>query len=146
MTYFTNRLGVFSFANISLIFVYAGRNNILLHLTNWSHGTFLLLHRWVAWIATLQVVLHSAIYLDKYVHTGTHATETQLPYWVWGVVATLCMSILLPSSILPIRESLYEFFLAWHVLLSIFVLQTVTGISWNASKGSRATRIGSTPP
>ena len=128
VTYVTNRLGVLSFANIPLVFLYAGRNNILLWLTNWSHGTFLLLHRWVAWIATLQAILHSVIYLEKYVHTGTHATESQLPYWVWGIVATLCMSILLSSSILPIRKNLYEFFLAWHVLLSIFVL---VGCYWH---------------
>ncbi|KAL9594469.1 MAG: hypothetical protein Q9219_007018 [cf. Caloplaca sp. 3 TL-2023] len=127
-TYFTNRMGVLSFANIALLFLYAGRNNVLLWLTNWSHGTFLLLHRWVAWIATLQAVLHSAVYLQIYLHKGTHATESQLPYWIWGVVATLCMSILLPSSILPIRKSLYEFFLAWHVLLSIFVL---VGCLWH---------------
>lgn len=39
-----------------------------------------------------------------------------------GCCSDAMLSILLPSSILPIRESLYEFFLAWHVLLSIFVL------------------------
>lgn len=128
VSYLTNRLGVLSFANIPLMFVYAGRNNPLLWLTNWSHGTFLLLHRWVAWIATLQAVLHSAIYLEIYVHDGTHGSESKLPYWVWGVVATLCMSILLPSSIFPIRKSIYELFLAWHVLLSIFVL---AGCYWH---------------
>lgn len=121
-SYLTNRLGVLSFANIALLFLYAGRNNVLLWLTNWSYGTFLLLHRWVAWIATLQAILHSLIYLRIYVHEGTHAAESKLPYWVWGIVATLCMSILLPSSVFPVRKHLYEFFLAWHVLLSIFVL------------------------
>ena len=128
VSYLTNRLGVLSFANIPLLFLYAGRNNVLLRLTNWSHGTFLLLHRWVAWFATLQAVLHSAIYLRIYVHDGTHASESQLPYWIWGIVATLCMSILLPSSILPLREKMYELFLAWHVLLSIFVL---AGCYWH---------------
>ena len=128
VSYLTNRFGVLSFANIPLVFLYAGRNNILLWLTNWSHGTFLLLHRWVAWIAALQAILHSAIYLEIYVHDGTHASESKLPYWVWGVVATLCLSLLLPSSILPIRNSVYEFFLAWHVLLSIFVL---VGCYWH---------------
>lgn len=128
VSYLTNRFGVLSFANIPLVFLYAGRNNILLWLTNWSHGTFLLLHRWVAWIAALQAILHSAIYLEIYVHDGTHASESKLPYWVWGVVATLCLSVLLPSSILPIRNSVYEFFLAWHVLLSIFVL---VGCYWH---------------
>ncbi|KAL8912566.1 MAG: hypothetical protein Q9171_002430 [Xanthocarpia ochracea] len=122
ISYVSNRLGVLSFANIPLLFLYAGRNNVLLWLTNWSHGTFLLLHRWVAWIATLQAVLHSAIYLEIYLHNGTHASEAKLAYWVWGIVATLCMSILLPSSILPVRKNVYEFFLAWHVLLSVFVL------------------------
>ncbi|KAL8932296.1 MAG: hypothetical protein Q9216_006894 [Gyalolechia sp. 2 TL-2023] len=124
----TNRLGVLSFANIPLLFLYAGRNNVLLWLTNWSHGTFLLLHRWVAWIATIQAVLHSAIYLEMYIHTDTHASESKLPYWIWGIVATLCMSLLLPTSILPIRKRFYEFFLAWHVLLSIFVL---VGCLWH---------------
>ncbi|MCJ1265028.1 hypothetical protein MMC22_004903 [Lobaria immixta] len=128
LSYLTNRFGVLSFANIPLIFLYAGRNNVLLWLTNWSHGTFLLLHRWVAWIATLQAILHSVIYLRIDVHNGTHASESKLPYWIWGVVATLCMSILLPSSILPIRKNIYEFFLAWHVLLSIFVL---AGCYWH---------------
>ena len=126
VSYLANRLGVLSFANIPLVFLYAGRNSVLLWLSNWSHGTFLRLHRWVAWIATLQAVLHSAIYLKIYVHTGTHASKSKLPYWVWGVVAT--MSILMPSSILPIRKHVYEFFLAWHVLLSIFVL---AGCYWH---------------
>ena len=112
VTYLTNRLGVLSFANIPLVFLYAGRNNVLMWLTNWSRGMFLLLRRWVAWIATLQAVLHSAIYLEKDVHAGTHASESKLPYGVWGVVATLCMSILRSSSILPIRKNVYEFFLA----------------------------------
>lgn len=128
LSYLANRFGVLSFANIPLVFLYAGRNNVLLWLTNWSHGTFLLLHRWVAWIATLQAILHSVIYLRIYIHDGTHASESKLPYWVWGVVATLCMSILLPSSIFPIRKNVYEFFLAWHVLLSIFVL---AGCYWH---------------
>ncbi|KAL9009203.1 MAG: hypothetical protein Q9173_005751 [Seirophora scorigena] len=126
--YFSNRVGVLSFANIALLFLYAGRNNILLWLTNWSHGTFLLLHRWVAAIATLQAVLHSAIYLHIYIHNGEHTSESKLAYWIWGIVATLCMVILLPTSLLPLRKRAYEFFLAWHVLLSIFVL---AGCLWH---------------
>ena len=124
----TDRCGVLCLANIPLIFLYAGRNNVLLWLTNWSHGTFLLLHRWVAGIATLQAILHSLIYLRMYVHDGYYGTEHTAAYWIWGVTATLCLSVLLPSSILPIREKFYELFLAWHVLLSIFV---VVGCYWH---------------
>jgi hypothetical protein len=58
-TYLSNRTGVLSFANLPLLILYAGRNNVLLWVTNWSHSTFLLLHRYVAWICTLQAVVHS---------------------------------------------------------------------------------------
>jgi hypothetical protein len=117
-----NRTGALSLVNIALSVLYAGRNNVLISLTDWSHTTFLLLHRWVASIATLQACIHSAIYLYNYMASGEHATEAKLDYWIWGVVATLGMSILLPTSILPIRQKFYELFLVWHVVLSFFVI------------------------
>ena len=117
-----NRTGALSLVNIALSVLYAGRNNLLISLTNWSHTTFLLLHRWVASIATLQACIHSAIYLYNYMESGDHATEAKLDYWVWGVIATLGMVFLLPTSILPIRQKFYELFLAWHVVISFFVI------------------------
>lgn len=41
---------------------------------------------------------------------------------MWGIVAVLGMVILLPTSILPIRQKMYELFLAWHVVLALFVV------------------------
>lgn len=63
---FGNRAGMLSFGNLPLLILYAGRNNILLWLTNWSHSTFLLLHRWIAFICVSQAVVHSAVYLDMH--------------------------------------------------------------------------------
>jgi hypothetical protein len=123
-----NRLGLLSFANLPLVFLYAGRNNLLLWLTNWSHSTFILLHRWIAAIATLQAILHSLIYLYAYVKAGTHAEESKLPYWYWGIIGTLGMAILFPTSISPIRRKAYELFLAWHIIISILV---VAGCYWH---------------
>ena len=124
----SNRLGLLSFANLPLVFLYAGRNNFLLWVTNWSHSTFLLIHRWIAAIATLQAILHSIIYLHAYVKAGTHASESKKPFWYWGAIATIGMSILLPTSVLPIRKRLYELFLAWHVAISVLV---VAGCYWH---------------
>ncbi|KAF7175084.1 hypothetical protein CNMCM7691_006488 [Aspergillus felis] len=122
LTYVANRAGVLSFANIPLLVLYTGRNNFLLWLTNWSHSTFLLLHRWVAFICTLEACLHSAIYLQIYVANNKHSTESKLPYWIWGVIATLALAVLIPSSTWPIRKRFYELFLAWHVILSFLAL------------------------
>ena len=124
----SNRLGLLSFANLPLVFLYAGRNNPLLWLTNWSHSTFILLHQWIAAIATLQAVLHSIIYLHVYVKAGTHAEESKLPYWYWGIVGTLGMTVLFPTSISPIRRKSYELFLAWHVVVSILI---IVGCYWH---------------
>ncbi|OQV06948.1 hypothetical protein CLAIMM_11446 [Cladophialophora immunda] len=122
LTYVTNRTGVLSFANIPLLILYAGRNNILLWLTNWSHDTFVLLHRYVAAIATIQAIVHSLIYLYIYNVDGEHSSESKLPYWYWGAIATIGMSILLPTSILPLRRMLYEAFLLWHIAVSVLVV------------------------
>jgi len=117
-----NRTGALSLVNLALAVLYAGRNNLLISLTNWSQTTYLLLHRWVAGISTIQAIIHSIIYLWNYLESGEHATEAKLDYWVWGVVATLGMTFLIPTSILPIRQKFYELFLAWHVLVSFFVI------------------------
>lgn len=108
---------------MALLILYAGRNNCLLWLTSWSYSTFLLLHRWIAIICTIQACLHSAIYLQQYVAVyHEHSTESKLPYWVWGVVSTLALVILLPASILPFRRKLYELFLASHFVLALLAV------------------------
>lgn len=120
--YVANRTGVISFANIPLLILYSGRNNILLWLTNWSHATFLLVHRWVAWICTLQACIHSALYLGLYVWSNTHAEVSKEPFWYWGIIATLALSLILPLSILPIRKLAYEFFLVFHIILGVVTI------------------------
>ncbi|KAF8849242.1 hypothetical protein BDZ45DRAFT_718337 [Acephala macrosclerotiorum] len=126
LTYVTNRMGVLSFANLPLLFLYAGRNNVLLYITNWLHSTFILLHRWIAYIATFEACLHSAVWLQNYITLKAYSTGSRLVYWYWGIIATLAMSLLVPLSILPIRRKLYEVFLVWDVALSAIVVTWIT--------------------
>ncbi|KAJ2918752.1 hypothetical protein MD484_g1702, partial [Candolleomyces efflorescens] len=111
-----NRTGVLAMADFVGLFLFSSRNNILLWLTNWSHSTFLLLHRWIGYCLIFQVSIHSAIYLAKYY--ATHATESQQPYWIWGVVGTLSFVVMWPASILPVRQKAYELFLISHQVLA----------------------------
>lgn len=76
---YANRVGMLSFGNLPLLFLYAGRNNVLLWITNWSHSTFLLLHRWIGFICMLQAVLHSAVYLD--LHTRVYDDHDEVVSW-----------------------------------------------------------------
>ncbi|KND89445.1 Ferric/cupric reductase transmembrane component 2 [Tolypocladium ophioglossoides CBS 100239] len=124
-TYIANRFGILSFAHLPLVFLYAGRNNILLWLTNWSHSTFLLMHRWAGFLCMLHAVLHSLVYLHMAVaHVGglDHAVESVQPYWYWGIIATLSMSIMVLASTQPVRQKMYELFLASHIALAVMAI------------------------
>ena len=121
-SYLSNRAAILSFANVPILFLYSGRNNLLLWLTDWSHSTFLLLHRWVAAICTIEAGLHASIYLHICRADGTFSVKSKLSFWYWGIIAVLSLVILLPTSALHIRRRSYELFLAWHISLSILVL------------------------
>ncbi|KAK5715369.1 hypothetical protein LTR17_016803 [Elasticomyces elasticus] len=118
--YIANRTGVLSLANLAVLTLYAGRNNFLLWMANWSQSTFLLLHRWVAVICVLQACIHSALYLQMYTHNGNdYAAESKLPYWCWGIISTLAMAVIFPISMLQFRRKLYDAFLAAHFMLAL---------------------------
>jgi hypothetical protein len=124
VAYISNRVGILSFVNLALAVLFSSRNSLLLWVTDWSYSTFLLLHRWIAVICMLQACLHSAIYLQIYLDPakgeGAYDKEAKEDYWVWGIVATLALVLLMPLSIFPLRKKLYEAFLASHVVLALF--------------------------
>ncbi|KAL2758929.1 hypothetical protein ACRALDRAFT_1075292 [Sodiomyces alcalophilus JCM 7366] len=114
-----DRTGVLAMANFVALFLFASRNNILLWITNWSHSTFLLLHRWVAYACIMQTVMHSVLMLVLYDRFhDTHASESKLDYWVWGIVATLALVLMWPAALLPVRQKVYQVFLSTHQVLA----------------------------
>lgn len=122
MAYTSARTGVLAFALAPLVILLSGRNNVLLWLTNWSHSTYLLLHRWVARVFTLQVILHSVLEFMLYKRQGSVDAEQKEPYWIWGIVATIACVIMVVVSSLWFRRASYEIFLIVHIVLAVFVL------------------------
>ncbi|KAF1814607.1 ferric reductase transmembrane component 4 [Eremomyces bilateralis CBS 781.70] len=126
LAYVGYRTGEIAFALLPLTILFAGRNNILLWLSNWSHSTYLLLHRWVARLFVVQTVLHSILLWAARVQTGTYAKDVKEPYWLWGIVGTVFCCAMLVFSLLWIRRWSYEIFLIGHIIMAVF---TVVG-SW----------------
>jgi len=116
------RTGVLAFALLPLVLLFAGRNNVLLWLSDWAHATYLLLHRWVARVFTVLVVLHSILALVLYKETGAYPAEERLPYWIWGAVGTVAVCVMVLGSGLVVRRWSYEVFLVGHVVLAVSVL------------------------
>ena len=126
LAYAGYRTGEFAFALLPLTILFAGRNNILLWLTNWSHSTYILLHRWIARLFALHTILHSIFLLAARIQTGTYKADLKLPYWQWGIVGTVFVCAMLVWSGLWMRRFSYEIFLIGHIIMAIF---TIVG-SW----------------
>ncbi|KAH6614345.1 ferric reductase-like protein transmembrane component 4 [Boeremia exigua] len=117
-----NRAGTMAMGNTVALFLFSSRNNVLLYLTDWSYGTYLLLHRWLGYCAVAQTVIHSAMLWRYYVVQGTYSAELLRLYWQWGIVSTVAICALIPCSLLIVRQKLYEFFVASHVVPSLLFL------------------------
>lgn len=122
LAYVMWRTGCIGFALLPLVILFSGRNNVLLWLTNWSHSTYLLLHRWIARVFGIQVILHSITALILYVKNGSFASNEKMAWWIWGVIATLTTVIMLVASGLYVRRRSYELFLITHIILAVFTI------------------------
>ncbi|EXL55701.1 hypothetical protein FOCG_06251 [Fusarium oxysporum f. sp. radicis-lycopersici 26381] len=111
-----------SFALLPLTVLFSSRNNILLWITDWPFSTFLVLHRWVARLCALHAIVHSITVLAAYIRLGTYYTDVHKPYWIWGIIGTLCLVLLLVQSVLWFRRASYEAFLILHIVLAVFVI------------------------
>ncbi|KAI0108717.1 ferric reductase like transmembrane component-domain-containing protein [Nemania sp. FL0031] len=125
--YVGNRTGTLSLVNMSIAILFAGRNNILIGITGWSQTTFLTLHRWAARVATLQAIAHSIAYTVQYVNPGYDGAESYPekaaePFYWWGIIGTIALSLATAFAVLPLRISLYESFLIVHIVLIILAL------------------------
>lgn len=116
------RTGVLSYALAPLVMLFAGRNNVLLWLTNWSHSTYLLLHRWMARLFMLQALLHSVLAVILYKDMGIYDAQAAMEYWAWGVVATVLGCVILVASTLYFRQRWYELFLLSHISMAVLIL------------------------
>ncbi|KAE8354361.1 ferric reductase like transmembrane component-domain-containing protein [Aspergillus coremiiformis] len=120
--YVADRTGILSFANLSLLWLFAGRNNVFIWATGWSFATFNIFHRHIAWIATIQALVHTLLYLALFIQNGSVWKKLQKPYVIWGTIAMVAMLLLSPFAISWFRRRTYETFLVLHILFSVAAL------------------------
>lgn len=117
-----NRAGVMALGNMVVLFVFSARNNLLLWVTDWSHSTHVLLHRWLGYWTIIHTVVHSIMLLEYYKKYGDYDMEQAKLYWIWGIVGTVAVAAIWPASLLIIRQKSYEVFLTLHHVFVIIFL------------------------
>ncbi|KAK4493586.1 hypothetical protein PRZ48_015253 [Zasmidium cellare] len=120
LSHLANRAGVLSFANLTLMVLCCGRNNLAVRFTKWSYSTMLLYHRWIAYVCIFEALLHGTIHFIHHIPYLAH--KFTQAYWNLGVITVGLMSLIVPLSALPVRRRAYEFFVDSHVILSFFVV------------------------
>lgn len=116
--YLADRTGIMSMTQIPIVFLFGGRNNFFMWLTGWSFDTFNIFHRYSSRVMVVYAVIHSICY--SYVERGKYfAVAASQFYWIMGVVATICGSLILFQGIHFFRSRWYETFLVIHLVLAV---------------------------
>jgi predicted ferric reductase len=111
------RCGFVTIGQLPLIFLLAGKNNIIGYLTGISYERLNWLHRWCARCMLLTATIHMGYFFADwapYNYIGTQLKENTL---VWkGVVAWAMLVWIVFSSMTPIRGWCYELFVLQHLV------------------------------
>ncbi|KAI9370713.1 ferric reductase like transmembrane component-domain-containing protein [Aspergillus egyptiacus] len=122
LRYIADRTGIISFANLPLLWLFAGRNNICAWATGWNFATFNIFHRHVAWIAIIQAVVHTLLYLVLFFRNSDPWRKLRKAYILWGTLGTVLMVLILPAAVNWFRHRAYETFLFIHIIFSVGLL------------------------
>ncbi|GAA5943888.1 hypothetical protein JCM3775_002266 [Rhodotorula graminis] len=115
---FADRCGRIATADLPLLFLFVGRNNILTSLTGLSYQSLRFYHIYLGAHSTVMAIIHTFAYVGQYY---THHTTAKLQrafgelYFKMGIVAVVFMVALSITGLGFIRRRGYQAFLALHV-------------------------------
>ncbi|KAH7116919.1 ferric-chelate reductase [Dendryphion nanum] len=117
------RCGVITIAQIPLLFLLAGKNNIIGFLTGISHERLNWLHRWFARCMLLTATIHMGYFFGAWApfdYIGTQIKQNSIVQK--GMVAWALLVWIVFSSMTPIRGWCYELFVLQHLIsFAVFI-------------------------
>lgn len=120
------RTGFVSLAQLPLIFLLAGKNNIIGFLIGSSYERLNWLHRWTARILFLTVTIHMGFWFvgwaryDYILHKLKEDEITKRGFAAWCILLWIFL-----SSFAPVRRWNYEFFVIQHVVTFVGFIAAV---------------------
>ncbi|KFY10172.1 hypothetical protein V491_07790 [Pseudogymnoascus sp. VKM F-3775] len=87
------------------------------------------------------VVYTLAYFEPGYGGAADYAVEAAMPFYWWGIIATIALCLAAGFAILPIRIRYYEFFLVTHIIFVIVALLYIAFAFWAADRIARLHRV-----
>lgn len=126
------RCGVVTISQLPLIFLLAGKNNIIGHLSGISYERLNWLHRWCARCMLLTATMHMGYFISAWAPFDYVGYQLKNNRIVWKGLASWCTLVwIVFSSAAPIRGWCYELFVMQHIIsftlfLSFIYIHTPT--------------------
>lgn len=125
--YYWERVGFraawISVTQLPLLFLLAGKVNIIGFLIGSSHPQLNWLHRWVARTLLISVTVHGSFFIAEWVRADFVALELQMmPMVKYGIGSWWVLLWINLSGLAPIRSMAYEFFVFQHLVSAIILL------------------------
>lgn len=126
---FNRRLGAIAIANFIPIVATSNMQNPLIYLLDIPYNSFILLHRWLARIAALEIIAHVLCHTvfvgNKYGWSEAGKQLTSIDFFTYGLAAAVLFTTLLLISIKPIRSLAYDAFHYIHIAILIAAFSLV---------------------
>lgn len=120
--YIADRSGIIAFTQLPIIYLFAGRNNLLIFLTGWSYDRFTVAHKWISRTMFFNTMVHSLAYTWYPWHISgwdLYVYYAQDQYFQYGVAATVIGAFILWFAMPTFRRWSYEIFLVGHIVMVV---------------------------
>jgi hypothetical protein len=81
-----------------------------------------MLHRWIGYIAAIQAILHSLLFLALGIQQRVINAWQRDHAWVAGSIATVAVTLIAPLALGLVRKTMYELFLMLHIGATVTLL------------------------
>jgi predicted ferric reductase len=112
------RCGCVALAQLPLVFLLAGKQNLIGYLAGTSYERLNWLHRWVARILWMTVTIHMGFWFRSWARYDYIVTKLKTDYLTQtGFASWVILTAILLTSFYPMRRSGYEIFVILHITL-----------------------------
>lgn len=135
-----DRCGILAVTQLPVLFLFGGRNNVLMFYTGWSFDTFNVFHKWQGRFVLMIASVHAWTYTRVYHALGPYKDMTAAEYWkeevlevrenYIGIVAIVILGVIIIGACYPLRHRWYEIFLVIHIASAC----TFIGLAWHHVK------------
>lgn len=124
--FLAHRTGVLAFSHLPMIYLFAGRNNIMSFITGFPYSSYIQFHKWTGRLMFIDATIHSLCFTVMWQWDKSYTVSLSVPFIQYGVIGTIVAGLLMLQAYNWFRSHCYEIFLYGHIVLAVIF----TSLCW----------------